>query len=183
MLSIHPAVLPTQYSAASALAATVFTSPKRIWVPQQESSASSPWKRHTASCNASIQNVAFDYIGSCHQGVLLRDLLGGVARMQGPGDQVFAQMGVSAIRVKIMWPGYTRVVPFERPLPVAGLTRAKVGLEIARLIHCFLAKSVAPESHPQFAVGPSKIPFERLVLVSIHKVANDVWQADIAYDS
>ncbi|TFK24495.1 hypothetical protein FA15DRAFT_592283 [Coprinopsis marcescibilis] len=195
--SIHVPVLSSQYSTYSSLSGAVsqpsqgFQSPFRRWLPQTAYVPASKWRAATATSNLHLAPVSFDLIGYAKQGVLMRDLstrsVPAIGQLlAGATDAVMASTGLKQITLRIMWPGYTHVDwarVIELNAPTGPITRAHLALLIAQNFSRFveLARSQSPTAG-EYIIAPGGIQYEHLVLVGLHNVFEDVWQADVAID-
>ncbi|TFK24498.1 hypothetical protein FA15DRAFT_680663 [Coprinopsis marcescibilis] len=196
-MSIHVPVLSSQYSTYSSLSGAVsqpghtFQSTFRRWLPQTAYVPVSKWRNATAASNLHLAPVAFDVIGYSKQGIMMRDLstrnISAIGQLlAGANDAVMASTGLKQITLRIMWPGYTHV-DWSRVIdliaPTGPITRAQLALLIAQNFARFMeiARTQSPTA-AEYVIAPGAIQYEHLVLVGLHNVFEDVWQADIAID-
>ncbi|EAU82744.2 hypothetical protein CC1G_10649 [Coprinopsis cinerea okayama7 len=193
---LHAPVSSAQYSSYSSLSGALidpshkFESPFRRWLPQSSYTPASKWRSTTGTDGHQIPAISFDFIGHSKQGVPMRELnmrsLSALAQMMDRANEsVFASSGLQRITLRIMWPGYTHV-EWARAIDLVShgpMTRAQLAQVLAQNFARFMdvARTERPDVS-EYAIGPGGIQFEHLVLVGIHNVFEDVWQADVAID-
>ncbi|KAF7770239.1 hypothetical protein Agabi119p4_6213 [Agaricus bisporus var. burnettii] len=179
--SIHAPVFPSQlstYSALSgALAASQFTSPRRKRVPQ------TLCKTNTGPM---CSPVTFDYLGHTGQGVSLADFStrsqNALAQMiTGANDQTLVKLSVKSMKLHVMWTGYEHMGARYNVPVTATMTRGQLGAAIAMQLWSFVdAASKTTSTNTQWVIHPKG--FDKILLVALYHVGDDVWQADIAID-
>ncbi|EAU82617.1 hypothetical protein CC1G_07899 [Coprinopsis cinerea okayama7 len=194
---LHSPVSSAQYSSYSSLSGALidpghkFESPFRRWLPQKSYVPPSKWRQATATNNRHLPPLSFDYIGFKKQGIPMRELsarsITALGQMiAGANDPVFASTGLKSVTLRIMWPGYTHLDFYRVINVVTGsghITRAQLASTIAQNFARFVehARNERPDA-VEYAIGPTAIQFEHLVLVGFHNTFEDVWQADVAID-
>ncbi|KAJ2931050.1 hypothetical protein H1R20_g6038, partial [Candolleomyces eurysporus] len=196
---LHPPVNSTQYSAVNSLAGALSMvlppdhtsqAPCPRLLPQPSYTPVSKWKAATGAADPRLPVITFDYVGQQKQGIPMRELsarnivaLGQM--LQGANDPVFAETGLKRITLRILWPGYTHV-DWARSINLVAsgpITRTQLATQLAANFSRFMeiARTQKPTS-ADYSIGPSSIQFEHLVLIGLHNVLEDVWQADVAID-
>ncbi|EKM81476.1 hypothetical protein AGABI1DRAFT_105053 [Agaricus bisporus var. burnettii JB137-S8] len=183
--SIHSPIFPSQVSSYSSLSGALapppsqFTSSRRRRVPQSTCKTSSG-----PICGP----IGFDYIGQAGQGVSLADFS---ARSQNAicqmvtdaNDQALSGMAISKINLRIMWTGYEHL-NFVQSMPVSpNMSKGQLGASIAMQFWSFVdLAQKSTTTNPQWQINQTRIPFERIFLVALYSIGDDVWQADVAVD-
>ncbi|EDR16178.1 uncharacterized protein LACBIDRAFT_321426 [Laccaria bicolor S238N-H82] len=195
---LHPPIPSTFQSPFNALSGAVvcsanappFVSPFRRRLPQIPYTPSSKWRNVTGRTNLVHSPVHFDYLGYTRQGVPMRELSTRGAHalssmIVGATDQVFVHTGLSRITLYIIWPGYEHV-DWRRSIEImvnGPMTRAQLGAVVASNFARFIEMTRNERSTcSDYKIGTSGILFEHLVLVGLHNVFEDAWQADVAVD-
>ncbi|KAF5361901.1 hypothetical protein D9756_002038 [Leucocoprinus leucothites] len=184
--TIHPPVFPSQLSAYSTLSGALipppsrFTSSRRRRVPQILCKTSS---------GPMCAPITFDYIGQTGQGVSVADFSARsqnalVQMVTGANDLVLATTGVKTATLHIMWTGYERISKTKFNLPVSAATsRGQLGANIALHLWAFVDEATkAAASDPQWEISARGIRYDKIVLVALYHVGDDVWQVDLAVD-
>ncbi|EAU85226.1 hypothetical protein CC1G_06242 [Coprinopsis cinerea okayama7 len=180
---LHPAINAAQVSDYSALDAAL-GSHRRRRVPQ-------PIFMPSGTSRALPPAVPIDYVGRFNQGIPMVELSikdrspTELAKMMVRGfDQVFPP-DTSPITFRIQWPGYDHL-EYVRRLHIVttgpvNYNRAEVAQAIASVFaeFCDTHKNTRG-TDPNYQVGD--IQFQKLVLVGIRNVYENVWQADVAID-
>ncbi|KAF5361897.1 hypothetical protein D9756_002036 [Leucocoprinus leucothites] len=182
---IHSPIFPSQVSGYSSLSGALtpspsqFTSTRRHRVPQAAAKASG---------QPMTQPISFDYIGYSKQGVSIVDFsarsANALAQMiAGGNDPVLAHTNVQQINIRIMWPGYDHLNWSYSTPASPSMTRIQLGASIAMHFWRFVEKAMASStSCPQWKIGNGGIEFEKIVLVALYSIGDNVWQADVAVD-
>ncbi|KAJ3573842.1 hypothetical protein NP233_g2162 [Leucocoprinus birnbaumii] len=184
--AIHPPVFPSQLSSYSTLSGALipppsrFTSSRRRRVPQ-------------ALCKASsapiCPPITFDYIGQSGQGVSVADFSARsqnalVQMVTGANDLVLANMGVKSVNLHVMWTGYEHLPKTRFNISVSAATsRGQLGANIALQLWTFVDEATkASSNNPQWEISTKGIRYDKIVLVALYHVGDDVWQVDLAVD-
>ncbi|KAL0570693.1 hypothetical protein V5O48_011268 [Marasmius crinis-equi] len=140
---------------------------------------------------SSINTIAFDFVGYPQQGMPLRELYVRGAHalqqmMEGPDDPVLAHTRLRMIKFRISWPGYEHV-EWNRAIEIitstGPITRAYLGTVIAHHFALFIEKAQSENSrHGDWRLGSDGLRLDHIVLLSIHSVSEDTWQAEVAVD-
>ncbi|TFK33278.1 hypothetical protein BDQ12DRAFT_658156 [Crucibulum laeve] len=195
---LHPPIKNVQCSPFSALGSAVtnnsahsgFISPQRRRLPQATYTPNSKWRSATGRLNQVYAPIIFDYIGYTRQGVPMQELGSrstyALAHMiTGANDLVFAHTGLQRFTLRIMWPGYSHI-EWARSIEVNAngpMTRAQLGGILAMNFARFLEKIRGEvTTAPEWRISSNGIRFDHVVLVGLHNVFEDVWQADVAID-
>ncbi|XP_006461571.1 hypothetical protein AGABI2DRAFT_118446 [Agaricus bisporus var. bisporus H97] len=183
--SIHRPVFPSQVSSYSSLSGALtpppsqFISSRRQRVPQSASKISTG-----PICGP----IDFDYIGQAGQGVSMADFSvrsqNAISQMvAGANEQILAGTGVVMIKLRIMWTGY-EYLNFTQSMPASPeISRGQLGARVALQFWLFVELAQKSSStNPKWEINRTTIPFEKIFLVALHNIGNDIWQADVAVD-
>ncbi|KAF9442248.1 hypothetical protein P691DRAFT_739131 [Macrolepiota fuliginosa MF-IS2] len=182
---IHAPVFPSQVSSYSTLSGALASPPCRFNSQRRRRVPQAVCKTHSGPMCAPI---TFDYIGQVGQGVSLADfsarsqnLLGQM--VTGANDLVLAGSGVKAIRLHVMWNGYEHMGAKYGIPATPATSRGQLGANIAMQLWAFVDEANKTSStNPQWVISPRGIRFDKIVLVALYHIGDDVWQADLAVD-
>ncbi|EJD07501.1 uncharacterized protein FOMMEDRAFT_73265 [Fomitiporia mediterranea MF3/22] len=176
---------------------TLVARPEYIWegyclpgplVPQQQ------YTPHTASDRRRYVEQAelrppiyFKRVEPVELGISLVDCLAQrFKRLQGYDDELLQDAGPS-ISIRLNWEGYdpwSRQIPTRNfKVPQGPITRKVLAKNIAKTVQRFIDEHIdrqlPPNSNPAWQVGPGRIEFNDVVLLSIHHVSRGSWQANL----
>ncbi|KAH6906491.1 hypothetical protein BKA70DRAFT_1494742 [Coprinopsis sp. MPI-PUGE-AT-0042] len=122
--------------------------------------------------------IYFDRVGKAGQGI--RMAAPANTPIAAPTDVVPVGYTHQKVVLKLAWPGYTT----ESKVVISTGKASRLQLANAIILH--FSKFVAEVARKEGSKG--KLPLHsafhaQLVLIGIHHIADDVWQADIAHDT
>ncbi|KAL5513137.1 hypothetical protein ACEPAH_3535 [Sanghuangporus vaninii] len=107
--------------------------------------------------------------------------------LEGCDDELLETCGPS-ISIRLNWVGYKRSWSRQIPtknfkVPPGPITRKNLAKNIAKTVQRFIDDHISvlmePGADSRWAVGPGRIVFSDLVLLSIHHVSKGSWQANL----
>ncbi|KAL0064952.1 hypothetical protein AAF712_008074 [Marasmius tenuissimus] len=180
---LHPPITSTHLSPYNALHRAMQASPStRRHVPHP---TESKWKR------PSTNPIAFDFVGYPEQGMPLHELFFRGAHalqhmMEGADDMILADTGLESINFHISWPGYEHV-EWNRDIEIitsrGPITRSHLGNVVAQHFTLFIERAQVECSKAEdWHLGRGGIRLEHIILLCVHNVSEDTWQAEVAVD-
>ncbi|KXN90315.1 hypothetical protein AN958_04348 [Leucoagaricus sp. SymC.cos] len=189
--SIHRPVFPSQLSSYSTLSGALIPPPSRFNSSRRKRVPQTLCKTHSGPMCAPIM---FDYIGQAGQGVSLADF---GARSQnalvhmvaGANDLVLSGTGVKSMTVHITWTGYEHLQRSKLNIPATvNMSRGQLGANITSQLWGFIDVQInqdarkSSSTNAQWEISSKAVQYDKIVLVALYHVGDDVWQVDLAVD-
>ncbi|KAL0575336.1 hypothetical protein V5O48_006638 [Marasmius crinis-equi] len=164
-------------------------------MPQPAASAGPSTRRRVPQApvgkSCPSNTIAFDYIGYPKLGMPLREIHARGPQalqqmMQGANDLVLANTRLRKITLHILWPGYEHV-PWSRSIDVIAsggpITRSYLASIIAHHFSEYIeAMQRQATSNADWRLGRGGFGLDHIMLLSVHNVGDDAWQAEVAID-